>query len=89
MIKDKAKEEYLKNLHREKPYDAEGIVKRLKQLRVERFGVSQYDFAVYADIREKTYSAYEAGRSTPPIEKLVMLANSWGFDFEEILCDKE
>lgn len=65
-------------------YDASVLPERLKEAR-RKTGYSQYDFAVLADIRERNYQQYEAGKVTPPITRIVDIANTHGLDINELL----
>jgi len=68
----------------EKTYNIENLVPNLKRLRKAK-DMSQYDFATEAGIREKNYWQYESGRALPPLDKLVLLANTHGFTIDELL----
>ena len=69
--------------HEDIHYDPEIIPESLKELRKKR-SLSQYDFAVAAGIREKSYWQYETGRVLPPLDKLILLMNTHSITAEEL-----
>lgn len=73
----------MKNDQQEDRYDLSLLPKRLAEKRALT-GLSQYWFAAQAGIREKSYWQYENGATSPPLKKLIALANTHGFDLNEL-----
>lgn len=57
---------------------------KLKEIRQSR-GLSQTDIAKYLKITQASYSHYENGRTQPPFELLIELADFYKISLDELL----
>ena len=60
------------------------IAEKLKELR-KAHGYTQSEVAMAADIRQQTYSAYEAGKRTPSPVPLYKIASFYGIAVDDFL----
>ena len=60
------------------------IAEKLKELRRSQ-GYTQSDVAMAADIRQQTYSAYEAGKRTPSPLPLYKIASFYGITVDDLM----
>lgn len=48
---------------------------------------TQKEIGRLCGVRQQTYSHWERGRSTPPVEKMLLLEKVLGVPKEELFCD--
>lgn len=67
-----------------KTEDVKRIAEKLKELRLSH-GYTQVEVAVAANIKQQTYSAYEAGKRVPSPIPLYKIANFYGIPVDDFL----